>query len=155
MSRWYLEIMGAWITWTYSPIYCDWKCMFVFACKFLKLCLNLPTLTLSLSLCIAEKFFYNLIKAVTRASQGHQPAQKLSQIHQKKPWAFLKFFQVNYKVICTLLKYRLSISNIYWYESDLFELSNIYVVLYNPGQNIWHKVKRYNKIGQDFKNIIS
>ena len=24
----------------------------------------------------------------------------------------------------------------------------------NPGQNIWHKVKRYNKIGQDFKNII-
>ena len=26
---------------------------------------------------------------------------------------------------------------------------------YNPGQNIWHKVKRHNKIGQDFKNIIS
>ena len=26
---------------------------------------------------------------------------------------------------------------------------------YNPGQNIWHKVKRYNKIRQDFKNIIS
>ena len=26
---------------------------------------------------------------------------------------------------------------------------------YNPGQNIWHKVKRYNKTGQDFKNIIS
>ena len=24
----------------------------------------------------------------------------------------------------------------------------------NPGQNIWHKVKSYNKIGQDFKNII-
>ena len=27
--------------------------------------------------------------------------------------------------------------------------------IYNPGQNIWHKVNRYNKIGQDFKNIIS
>ena len=26
---------------------------------------------------------------------------------------------------------------------------------YNPGQNIWQKVKRYNKIGQGFKNIIS
>ena len=26
---------------------------------------------------------------------------------------------------------------------------------YNPGQNIWHKVKRYNKIGQDFKNRLS
>ena len=26
---------------------------------------------------------------------------------------------------------------------------------YNPGQNIWQKLKRYNKIGQDFKNIIS
>ena len=24
----------------------------------------------------------------------------------------------------------------------------------NPGQNIWHKVKKYIKIGQDFKNII-
>ena len=28
-------------------------------------------------------------------------------------------------------------------------------IIYNPGQNIWHKVKRYNKIGQGFKNIIS
>ena len=26
---------------------------------------------------------------------------------------------------------------------------------YNPGQNVWQKAKRYNKIGQDFKNIIS
>ena len=26
---------------------------------------------------------------------------------------------------------------------------------YNPGQNIWEKVKRYNKIGEGFKNIIS
>ena len=25
----------------------------------------------------------------------------------------------------------------------------------NPVQNIWQKVKRYNKIGQGFKNIIS
>ena len=22
-----------------------------------------------------------------------------------------------------------------------------------PGKNIWHKVKKYSKIGQDFKNI--
>ena len=28
-------------------------------------------------------------------------------------------------------------------------------VNYNPGQYIWHRVKRYNKIGQDFKTIIS
>ena len=26
---------------------------------------------------------------------------------------------------------------------------------YNPGRNIWHKVKKYSKIGQDFKNVIS
>ena len=26
---------------------------------------------------------------------------------------------------------------------------------YNPEQNIWQKLKRYNKIGQGFKNIIS
>ena len=25
----------------------------------------------------------------------------------------------------------------------------------NPGQNIWHKVKKYSKIGQDYKNLIS
>ena len=25
----------------------------------------------------------------------------------------------------------------------------------NPGQNIWHKVKKYSKIGKDFKNEIS
>ena len=30
-----------------------------------------------------------------------------------------------------------------------------FVSLDNPGQNIWCKVKRYNKIGQDFKNLIS
>ena len=29
------------------------------------------------------------------------------------------------------------------------------IAIYNPGKNIWHKVKIYNKIGQDFKNIIS
>ena len=28
-------------------------------------------------------------------------------------------------------------------------------MIINPGQNIWHKVMKYNKIGQDFKNIIS
>ena len=26
---------------------------------------------------------------------------------------------------------------------------------YNPSQNIWHKLKKYSKIGQDFKNVIS
>ena len=25
----------------------------------------------------------------------------------------------------------------------------------NPGQNIWHKVKKFSKIGQDFKNVLS
>ena len=27
--------------------------------------------------------------------------------------------------------------------------------IYNPRQNIWHKLKKCNKIGQDFKNVIS
>ena len=26
---------------------------------------------------------------------------------------------------------------------------------YNPSQNIWYKAKKYSKIGQDFKNVIS
>ena len=26
---------------------------------------------------------------------------------------------------------------------------------YNPSQNMWHKLKKYSKIGQDFKNVIS
>ena len=26
---------------------------------------------------------------------------------------------------------------------------------YNPGQNIWHKVKKSSKTGQDFKNLLS
>ena len=26
-------------------------------------------------------------------------------------------------------------------------------VYYNPGQNIWHKVKKYSKIGEDYKNL--
>ena len=25
----------------------------------------------------------------------------------------------------------------------------------NPGQNIWHKVKKFSKIGQDIKNMLS
>ena len=28
-------------------------------------------------------------------------------------------------------------------------------VIYNPGQNIWHKLKKSSKIGQDFKNLLS
>ena len=27
-------------------------------------------------------------------------------------------------------------------------------LIYNPGQNIWQKVKKYSKIGQDLKNVI-
>ena len=26
---------------------------------------------------------------------------------------------------------------------------------YNPSLNIWHKLKKYSKIRQDFKNVIS
>ena len=26
---------------------------------------------------------------------------------------------------------------------------------YNPGQNIWHKVEKSNKAGQDFKSLLS
>ena len=28
-------------------------------------------------------------------------------------------------------------------------------ITYNPGQNIWYKVKKYSKIGQAIKNVIS
>ena len=31
----------------------------------------------------------------------------------------------------------------------------IFTHTYNPGQNIWHRVKKHNKIGKDFENIIS
>ena len=54
------------------------------------------------------------------------------------------------------------------YNHDLFHIDFSFVLvscclrkepnkiyIYNPGQNIWQKVKRYNKIGQGFKNIIS
>ena len=40
----------------------------------------------------------------------------------------------------------------------LFKNVSKKVLLYenwNPGQNIWHKVTKYSKIGQDFKNVIS
>ena len=36
-----------------------------------------------------------------------------------------------------------------------FEFFSNKKITYNPGQNIWQKVKRYNKTGQGFKNIIS
>ena len=26
--------------------------------------------------------------------------------------------------------------------------------IYNPSQNIWHKLKKYSEIEQDFKNVI-
>ena len=27
--------------------------------------------------------------------------------------------------------------------------------IYNPGQNIWHKVRKSSKIGQEFRNLLS
>ena len=30
-----------------------------------------------------------------------------------------------------------------------------YVSSDNPNQNIWHKLNKYSKIGQDFNNVIS
>ena len=30
-----------------------------------------------------------------------------------------------------------------------------FVCLDNPGQNIWQKLKKSSKIGQDFKNLLS
>ena len=34
--------------------------------------------------------------------------------------------------------------------------SNLQLILnYIPGRNIWHKVKKSCKIGQDFKNLLS
>ena len=50
---------------------------------------------------------------------------------------------------------------------DTFQISNktngtsftaLYILLfwnYNPSQNIWRKLKKYSKIGWDFKNVIS
>ena len=36
------------------------------------------------------------------------------------------------------------------------QVNNIfYLNDYNPSQTIWHKEKKYSKIGQDFKNVIS
>ena len=40
-------------------------------------------------------------------------------------------------------------------EGHWAKLRQKFVCSDNPGQNIWHKVKRYNKIGQDCENIIS
>ena len=37
-------------------------------------------------------------------------------------------------------------------NSNSFLVANVF---YNPSQNIWRKVKKYSKIVQDFKNIIS
>ena len=28
-------------------------------------------------------------------------------------------------------------------------------ILYNPGQNIWHKVEKSSKAGQDFRSLLS
>ena len=36
-------------------------------------------------------------------------------------------------------------------EKNLFQI----VRNCNPGQNIWHKVNKYSKIGQDYKNLKS
>ena len=34
-----------------------------------------------------------------------------------------------------------------------YRLANL--ATYNPGKNIWHKVKKSSKIGQDFKSLLS
>ena len=61
-------------------------------------------------------------------------------------------------------KFSLSINQI---KRKKLNINNILIVLfvwilvpypfryYNPSQNIWHKVKKHSKIGQDFKNVIS
>ena len=36
-----------------------------------------------------------------------------------------------------------------------FALKYIKLTIYNTGQNIWQKVKKYSKIGQHLKNVIS
>ena len=31
----------------------------------------------------------------------------------------------------------------------------VYLGFYNPRQNIWHKVEKCSKVGQDFKSLLS
>ena len=40
-------------------------------------------------------------------------------------------------------------------EGDWPSYGEKFVSSDNPGQIIWHKVKRFSKIGQDFKNLLS
>ena len=40
-------------------------------------------------------------------------------------------------------------------EGDWVKLRAEIVSSDNPSQNIWHKVKKYSKTGQDFENVIS
>ena len=50
------------------------------------------------------------------------------------------------------------LSYIKFFESFFFFLKvdlDINKNIYNPGQNIWHKVKKASKIGQNFKNLLS
>ena len=63
-------------------------------------------------------------------------------------WFLVKFFWSNLtkkrrppKIFYTFMKFSLF----------LMRISKNY----NPGQNIWHKVKKSIKIGQDFKNLLS
>ena len=50
------------------------------------------------------------------------------------------------------------------FDYDLFKTKRIPVILrrnykksqyYDPGQNIWHKVEKSSKVGQDFKSLLS
>ena len=40
------------------------------------------------------------------------------------------------------------------YEQSMAKSSNSSNLSYNPEQNIWNKLKKYSKIGQDLKNLI-
>ena len=61
------------------------------------------------------------------------------------------FFLSNFLFLVSLSPLPSNIFFLWFFKASL----NFQVASFNPGQNIWHKVKRYYKTGQDFKNIIS
>ena len=40
-------------------------------------------------------------------------------------------------------------------SSPFMIAGDFFVCFYNPGQNIWHKVEKSSKVGQDFKSLLS
>ena len=42
-----------------------------------------------------------------------------------------------------------------WSSFEMFLFCSCVPHIYNPGQNIWKKVKKFSKTGQDYKNLIS